>query len=252
MKRTICTKCNFEFTNKGGCYNKHYNSCNGTYKPLKKLLFCKYCDISFDSLYYNNNQKANHIRWCSKNPMRISYIFNLNKTRAAKKNFENQYTKAKKEGREIPVSKTKGKVGHFFGKTHTEKTKQLMREKALLSSHRRLKKGIVEYNGIILDSSWELELAKRLDYLNIKWIRPKPIPWKDLNGVNHNYFPDFYLPLFDLFLDPKNLYVFKLQQEKLKILLSQYNNIRFLTSLKECKNFNITTIGDTILIFETH
>ena len=60
------------------------------------------------------------------------------------------------------------------------------------------------YKGITLDSSWELELAKRLDDLNIKWNRPDPLKWKDSNGLEHNYFPDFYLVDHNLYLDPKN------------------------------------------------
>ena len=237
MKKTTCPKCNFEFANRGGNYNRHHKSCNGTYVPFEKMLCCKYCKISFESL--NKNQKANHSRWCKQNPEYSTYISSLTSVRSARKNFENQYTKAKREGQTIPISSNKGKPGHFNGRTHTDKTKQLQREKALSSSHRRLKKGMVEYNGIMLDSSWELELAKRLDELKIKWIRPKSIPWKDQNGLTHNYFPDFYLPLFDLFLDPKNPFAMKVQQNKLKMLTAQYKNIIFLTSLDECKNFNI-------------
>jgi hypothetical protein len=52
---------------------------------------------------------------------------------------------------------------------------ELIRKKALASKHRRLKKGTVEYKGVILDSSWELALAKRLDEINVQWIRPTPI-----------------------------------------------------------------------------
>jgi hypothetical protein len=99
---------------------------------------------------------------------------------------------------------------------------------------------MINYNGIWLDSTWEFELAKRLDSLNIKWIRPDPIRWFDEDGVAHNYFPDFYLPDYNLFLDPKNTHAFKVQEKKIKTLLTQHKNIVIITSLEECQNFSIS------------
>lgn len=109
-----------------------------------------------------------------------------------------------------------------IGKTHTDETKQILREKALASDHRRLKKGVVEYKGVLLDSSWELELAKRLDEQNIRWVRPAPLKWVDDSGVTRNYFPDFYLLDHDIFLDPKNPHAIKVQSKKLVCLKNQF------------------------------
>lgn len=96
------------------------------------------------------------------------------------------------------------------------------------------------YNGVSLDSSWELALAIRLDEINVKWIRPKPIGWFDSGGVRHNYFPDFYLSEYDLYLDPKNPFAVKVQREKLNILMEQYDNIIIIKSLEECENYTPT------------
>lgn len=60
------------------------------------------------------------------------------------------------------------------------------------------------YNGVKLGSSYELRLAISLDENNIVWIRPKPLKYKDPSGKIRNYFPDFYLPDYDIYLDPKN------------------------------------------------
>lgn len=57
---------------------------------------------------------------------------------------------------------------------------------------------------ITLQSTWEDSLAKRLDRLGISWIRPGPLPWIDENNKTRMYFSDFYLPDFDIYLDPKN------------------------------------------------
>lgn len=67
------------------------------------------------------------------------------------------------------------------------------------------------------DSSWEESIAKFLDQQAIEWIRPQSgIKWVDSKGVEHHYFPDFYLPKYDLYLDPKNDKVIHKDQEKLE------------------------------------
>ncbi len=123
------------------------------------------------------------------------------------------------------------------GKNHTGQSKLLMSERALASPHRRLKRKMIKYKDVWLDSTWELALAEKLDELMIRWVRPDPIPWTDLAGVDHNYFPDFYLPDFNLFLDPKNPYALSVQSEKINILKKRYKNIIFIDSLEKCKNF---------------
>lgn len=191
---------------------------------------CKHCKREFDK-----KDIANHSRWCDLNPKRNQYNKDLSKARAAKKNFNNQYTYGA-----VLSNETKEKLRlASTGKKHTKETKQLLKEKALTSTHRRLRKGVVEYKGVLLDSSWELKLAKRLDELNIKWFRPDPIPWIDEEGVTHNYFPDFYLPEYDKYLDPKNKHAIKVQENKLKILLTQYKNIDIIDSLEGCRTFTI-------------
>jgi hypothetical protein len=57
----------------------------------------------------------------------------------------------------------------------------------------------VEYNGQLFDSSWEVKIAKELDANCIKWVRPK----KFKLSTNQHYTPDFYLPAYGLYLDPK-------------------------------------------------
>ena len=188
---------------------------------------------------------ANHSRWCEKNPKRSEYATNTSKAISAmagkkkESGITNQFTKAKAKGYAIE-SPLKGKENLAWkGRKHTVETKELMSKSALASTHRRLRKGIVEYKGVMLDSSWELALAKRLDELNIKWERPDPITWTDSDGLVHNYFGDFYLPEYNLYLDPKNPKAIQAQKKKLDCLLSQHNNIIIIDSLEGCKNFSV-------------
>jgi hypothetical protein len=166
---------------------------------------CKHCKQSFDISDKPKGWMANHSRWCDYNPKRSDYTHNMKKARA---NITEHSRKKQREG--IKAAHAKGKYKHlnyaiFLGKNHTEEAKKKISEAALKSKHRRLRKGVVIYNGVMLDSSWELALAKRLDE----------------------------------YLDPKNPHAIKVQKKKLECLLKQYTNIKILSSLDECNNFNM-------------
>lgn len=79
-----------------------------------------------------------------------------------------------------------------------------------------------------LDSSYERTVAKILDTHFIEWIRPNPLEWVDSKNVTHHYFPDFYIPSVNLYLDPKNDYCFKVQSEKIFAIQKKYKNVLFL------------------------
>jgi len=82
----------------------------------------------------------------------------------------------------------------------------------------------IEYNGIILESTWEVKLAKWLDERKIKWIRPKPIKWV-LEGKDKLYYPDFFLTELNLYLDPKNPYCMEKDKIKMEIISKKINII---------------------------
>lgn len=125
-------------------------------------------------------------------------------------------------------------VPSFFGKHHTDETRKKQSKSALASKHQRICKRTEPYkcvDGSIvnLDSSYERTVAKLLDEHKIKWNRPKPLIWIDKKNVQHHYFPDFYLVDYDVYLDPKNEYCFKVQKEKIDYVKEHYSNCFFLT-----------------------
>lgn len=75
---------------------------------------------------------------------------------------------------------------------------------------------------VILESSWEKQIAEYLDIKNIKWNRPKAIQWID-NNKNRLYYPDFYLNDYDIYLDPKNPYCMTLDKIKMDIVSKSIN-----------------------------
>jgi len=74
---------------------------------------------------------------------------------------------------------------------------------------------------VLLDSSWEVKTAELLISKDIKWIRPPFIKWQDKLGKTRRYFPDFYLPDYDVYLDPKNPYCLVLDEEKITAISKQ-------------------------------
>jgi len=204
-----------------------------------KRIDCKWCGILFDG----SVDVRNHTRWCLKNPKLSEYKLAANtsqmQTAAAREKRKVSIKKAHENGK---YDKSNLNRRGKSGPKHSAETKEKLREVALASPHRRLIRSIREYkkkDGTIvkLDSAWEEILAIRLDEVNINWIRPKPIKWVDKNGVYHNYFPDFYLEDYDIYLDPKNPYAIRAQKDKLDCLTDQLKNLIILTTDTDCKNF---------------
>jgi hypothetical protein len=95
---------------------------------------CKHCGREFN--FTTVSEKANHSRWCEKNPKREDYVNGSDaalKAMAEKRKqsgFSNQYTKAKLLGLE-PPRYVSPRIG-LPGCKHTEETKRMMSEKRKL------------------------------------------------------------------------------------------------------------------------
>lgn len=85
---------------------------------------------------------------------------------------------------------------------------------------------------VLLDSSWEVVVANHLINLGVVWERPVFIKWVDNTGKTRRYFPDFYLPQYNMYLDPKNPYCMSLDIEKMsrvsKIIPLIYGDIKII------------------------
>lgn len=59
----------------------------------------------------------------------------------------------------------------------------------------------LDYKGSRLKSPYELLVALLLDMLELEWVyEPRVFP---IDNDGHSYVPDFYLPLYDLYLEAK-------------------------------------------------
>lgn len=90
---------------------------------------------------------------------------------------------------------------------------------------------------ILLESSWEVEIAKILDSNEINWVRPKPIKWIDKYNKIRYYYPDFYLTEYNMYLDPKNPFCMERDKEKMskveKIINVRYGDIEYIKTIIE-------------------
>ena len=168
-------------------------------------LNCIYCGKECK----NKNSLAQHEIRCKENPNRINTInegFNSKGRKAWNKGLTKDTSEIiSKCLLNYRINYNKGKYIHSYGHKQSDETKKILSDYAkkngLGGFHFR--RGL-NYNGVKLDFSFELVLAINLDKNNINWIRPKSIWYKDLENKEHRYTPDFYLPDYDVYLDPKN------------------------------------------------
>lgn len=100
----------------------------------------------------------------------------------------------------------KGKSSKYCSKICSKKSKS-----EWASNHfKKLKSGGVRpskrilYKNVYLDSTYELKLAKILDEMSIIWEKPSCINYTKPGNKSSTYTADFYLPEYNLYLDPKN------------------------------------------------
>lgn len=82
-------------------------------------------------------------------------------------------------------------------------------------------------NEVCLQSSYELKCAEILNKLNINWIRPEFLFY---NGKR--YFPDFLLVGHNIYLDPKNDHLAKIDKDKIDLVCEQ-NNVKVFILTKD-------------------
>lgn len=97
------------------------------------------------------------------------------------------------------------------------------------------------YKNIWMDSSWETALAIRLDELKILWERDnkKYFKYIDLEGKERKYYPDFYLPDFDIYLECKGYWTEKVRHKIKDVQERNKFTLIILDSINLIKSFNI-------------
>lgn len=103
-------------------------------------------------------------------------------------------------------------------------------------------------DGIWMDSTWEIDLANRLNSLSIKWERDTGkhrLTYADINGEERKYYPDFYLPDYDLYVEVKGYWTSETRQ-KMNSVIERNEQIKIiiLESLEEIKSFTLAGVPE--------
>jgi hypothetical protein len=231
-KIILCPRCNFSITAIN--FNTHFNSCKGIGPLLRRKR--KYKRVLFNKRFTRDFCAAIQVFYNNDNTVKDTIKkFNINTT---------SWTKAVKLGliKSRSCSETsKIKLSKLSAEERKEKYTVIpkpwhkkrggYREK----SGRSKKYYYVDSFGKLtcLQSSYEKECAVILNDLKVQWLRPKALKYD-----NKRYYADFYLPEFNLYLDPKNDYLAIHDQEKIQKVIIQ-NNVKvvILTKKQLTKDF---------------
>jgi len=94
---------------------------------------------------------------------------------------------------------------------------------------------------VSMDSTWEVACAKRLDVLEIRWIRNPSLKLKYTTRGRRarNYIPDFYLPDHDVYIEVKGYWT-EAARHKMKDVQTRHPvRIIILESLDEIECFTL-------------
>ena len=91
-----------------------------------------------------------------------------------------------------------------------------------------------EINGIKVQGTWELNIAKILNKLQIEWTRPNSFNYIRDNRLTY-YTPDFYIPKYNCYLEVKGFW-WGNDKEKMDIFMSQYPDMNIKIIEKQLYN----------------
>lgn len=91
---------------------------------------------------------------------------------------------------------------------------------------------------VVMDSTWEVMMANRLNELEVVWIRDPSmkLEYKTRGGRKRNYIPDFYLPDLDLYIEVKGYWTDAAKHKMKDIIKRNPGKICILESLAEIGN----------------
>ena len=92
---------------------------------------------------------------------------------------------------------------------------------------------------VLMDSTWEVAMAERLDHLKITWDRREDmkLPYLSKNGRKRNYIPDFYLPEYDTYIEVKGYWTDAARHKMNSVQGANSVKIVILESLEEINKF---------------
>jgi predicted nuclease of restriction endonuclease-like RecB superfamily len=94
------------------------------------------------------------------------------------------------------------------------------------------------YKDVILDSTWELTFVKRCDSMSIIWERKYVgFSYIDIHGNQRKYYPDFYLPEFEVWVEIKGYWTSEIKHKIESATKKNNLNLIVLDKLDDIRNF---------------
>jgi predicted nuclease of restriction endonuclease-like RecB superfamily len=92
---------------------------------------------------------------------------------------------------------------------------------------------------VLMDSTWEVAMAERLDHLKISWDRREDmkLPYFSKAGRKRNYIPDFYLPDYDIYIEVKGYWTDAARHKMTSVQNTNPVKIVILESLESVNKF---------------
>jgi hypothetical protein len=166
------------------------------------MLYCSYCNRPAQT----TNSNSQHELYCKSNPNKKKKISSFG---MLGKKGTNQYIKGTakpltEEGREKIRLKNKNRIWDEKARQkHSDSMKRAVEKnpESYTSSNRGRTKQII-YNGICFHGSWELKFYQWCENKKIKIVRNNK-GFKYIWNGERTYFPDFYLPEHDTYIEVK-------------------------------------------------
>lgn len=217
-----CCECGKEFkTKKGLASHKHFckigipnpKKLSSKYKVNDNLYICE-CKKEFDN-YQSLNGHLSHclIHRNGKPLKRISHRGTMNWNNLSSEKIKEI---AKKAGKTLSKKIKNGElIPYWKNKHHTSETKAKLSENSNPTNHGFIKTKYYEvycpYENkfIKVQGTWELLYAEWMNRKSIQWIKSRKIKLKyklEHNDFQQTYYPDFYLPESNEFIEIKGFY----------------------------------------------
>lgn len=149
----------------------------------------------------NKNSLAQHQIRCSKNPDKLPSTLPQRPITSWNKGLTKETDERVRANGEKISKALIGRKGTPRTDEEKEHLSKIAVKRGLGGFNMRNKR--ILYKGVLLDSSYEVVVAESLDFNNIKWERPKRFSYY-VKDKKRYYTPDFYLPEYNIYLDPKN------------------------------------------------
>ena len=224
-RRHYVSLMSYQTKKKNGTFKCNFNTDHTHYKKAEYGRWtCSICNEIFDT-------RAKLISHRKSHGFNSGYAWNKGLTKETCKSIANACQKIS-DGVKRAIAE-----GKCNGRAKTPEAELLRRKRMSIAALNRTTPSVckktepyvcIDGSIVKLDSSYERTVAKLLDEHHVKWNRPKPLVWFDKKNIQHHYFPDFYLVDYDVYLDPKNDYCFKVQKEKIDYIIAHYSNCFFL------------------------